>query len=54
VLVLLSAEEDICARSFRNIDRVYVLAAHEAGVADVVGAASVVISSAALEGLAQS
>jgi large subunit ribosomal protein L4 len=54
VLVLLSNEEDACARSFRNIDRVYVLQAPEAGVVDVVGAASVVISSAALEGLAQS
>jgi large subunit ribosomal protein L4 len=54
VLVLLGAEEDACARSFRNIENVSVLAATEAGVADVVGAASVVVSSAALEGLAQS
>ena len=53
VLVLLSAEEDACARSFRNIERVSVLAATDAGVADVIGAASVVVSSAALEGMAQ-
>jgi large subunit ribosomal protein L4 len=54
VLVLLSDEEDTCARSFRNIDRVSVLPASEAGVVDVIGAASVVVSSAALERLTQS
>jgi large subunit ribosomal protein L4 len=54
VLVLLDPEEDACARSFRNIDRVSVLPASEAGVVDVIGAASVVVSSAALEGLTQS
>jgi large subunit ribosomal protein L4 len=53
VLVLLSDEEDACARSFRNIERVSVLAATDAGVADVVGAASLVVSSAALERLEQ-
>jgi large subunit ribosomal protein L4 len=54
VLVLLDPEEDACARSFRNIDRVSVLPASEAGVVDVIGAASVVVSSAALERLTQS
>jgi large subunit ribosomal protein L4 len=54
VLVLLDPEEDACARSFRNIDRVSVLPASEAGVVDVMGAASVVVSSAALERLTQS
>jgi large subunit ribosomal protein L4 len=54
VLVLLDLEEDTCARSFRNIDRVSVLPASEAGVVDVIGAASVVVSSAALERLTQS
>jgi large subunit ribosomal protein L4 len=53
VLVLLDPEEDSCARSFRNIDRVSVLSASEAGVVDVIGAASVVVSSAALERLTQ-
>jgi large subunit ribosomal protein L4 len=53
VLVLLDPEEDVCARSFRNIDRVSVLSASEAGVVDVIGAASVVVSSAALERLTQ-
>jgi large subunit ribosomal protein L4 len=53
VLVLLSTEEDACARSFRNIEFVSVLAAPDAGVADVIGAASVVVSSAALDGLTQ-
>jgi len=38
---------------FRNIERVSVLAATDAGVADVVGAASLVVSSAALERLEQ-
>jgi large subunit ribosomal protein L4 len=54
VLVLLDPEEDACARSFRNIDSVSVLPASEAGVVDVIGAASVVVSSAALERLTQS
>jgi large subunit ribosomal protein L4 len=53
VLVLLSSEEEACARSFRNIESVSVLAAQDAGVADVIGAASVVVSSAALDGLAR-
>jgi large subunit ribosomal protein L4 len=53
VLVLLSDDEDACARSFRNIERVSVLAATDAGVADVVSAASLVVSSAALERLEQ-
>lgn len=53
VLVLLAEDEDACARSFRNIDRVSVLAAPDVGVADVLGAASVVASSAALGLLAQ-
>jgi large subunit ribosomal protein L4 len=49
----LSDEEDACARSFRNIQSVSVLPASDAGVADVVGAASLVVSSAALERLEQ-
>jgi ribosomal protein L4 len=51
--VLLTPEEDSCARSFRNIERVDVLAARDAGVADVVRAAAVVVSTAALDELAR-
>jgi large subunit ribosomal protein L4 len=53
VLVLLAEGEEACVRSFRNIDRVNVLEAPDAGVADVLGAASVVVSSAALDLLAR-
>jgi large subunit ribosomal protein L4 len=53
VLVLLAEGEETCAKSFRNIDRVTVLRAEDAGVADVLGAASVVASEAALEALAR-
>lgn len=51
VLVLLTQDEEGSAKSFRNIERVVVLAAPDAGVADLVGAASVVISAAALDAL---
>jgi large subunit ribosomal protein L4 len=51
VLVLLSENEEACAKSFRNIDRVTVLAVTDAGVSDIVGAASVVVSTAALDTL---
>jgi large subunit ribosomal protein L4 len=52
VLVLLADDEEGCALSFRNIDRAVVLPARDAGVADVVGAAHLVMSEAALEQLA--
>jgi large subunit ribosomal protein L4 len=52
VLVLLAHEEHGCELSFRNLERVVVLPAREAGVADVVGAAHLVVSEAALEELA--
>jgi large subunit ribosomal protein L4 len=52
VLVLLAEDEDACAKSFRNLDRVNVLAAPDTGIADVLGAASVVVSSTALDLLA--
>jgi large subunit ribosomal protein L4 len=51
VLVLLTDDEETCAKSFRNIDRVGVLPVQEAGVADLLWAASVVVSSAALDKL---
>jgi large subunit ribosomal protein L4 len=50
-LVLLGDEEVVAAKSFRNIDRVSVLPSGAAGVADIVGAASLVVSEAALEAL---
>jgi large subunit ribosomal protein L4 len=53
VLVLLGDEEAACAKSFRNIGRVVVLLASDAGVADVVGARTLVLSEAAVEDLAR-
>ncbi|MGH2957236.1 MAG: 50S ribosomal protein L4 [Solirubrobacterales bacterium] len=50
-LILLGSEEDAAAKSFRNIDGVRVALADAAGVADVIGAASLVVSKAALEQL---
>jgi large subunit ribosomal protein L4 len=50
-LVVVDAEETGAAKSFRNIDRVGVAAADSIGVADVIGAASLVISEAALSQL---
>ena len=52
VLVLVGGEESACALSFRNIDRVSVLTGRQAGVADVIGAAQLLVSEAALEELA--
>jgi large subunit ribosomal protein L4 len=51
VLVVLDAEEIGAVKSFRNIDRVNVAEVGAIGVADVIGAASMVISEAALEKL---
>ncbi len=50
-LVVVDAEEAGAAKSFRNIERVGVLDADAIGVADVIGAASLVISEGALEKL---
>jgi large subunit ribosomal protein L4 len=47
-LVMLEGEETGALKSFRNIERVRVLEVDAAGVADVIGAASLVISKAAL------
>ena len=49
VLVVVGADEAGAAKSFRNIDRVAVAQADAAGVADVMGAAALVVSEAALE-----
>ena len=50
-LVVLEAEEVGAVKSFRNIDRITVAEVGAIGVADVIGAASLVISEAALEQL---
>ena len=50
-LVVISTEEEAVAKSFRNIEGVTVAQANAAGVADVIGAASLVVSQAALEEL---
>jgi large subunit ribosomal protein L4 len=48
-LVVLETEETGAVRSFRNIERVSVADASAVGVADLIGAASVVVSEKALE-----
>jgi large subunit ribosomal protein L4 len=53
VLVVLGQGEDSCARSFRNIEDVSVMTADEVGVADVVGAARLVLSAGAVERLVE-
>jgi large subunit ribosomal protein L4 len=47
-LVLLAESEAAAGKSFRNLARVDVMPVEDAGVADVVGAASLLISEAAL------
>ena len=48
VLVVLGPEEEAAAKSFRNIPKVTVLPATAAGVADVIGHRSLIVSQAAL------
>src|ERR1700678_812244 len=50
-LVVLSPEESSAALSFRNLARVAVLTAENVGVADLLGAASLVISESAVQAL---
>jgi large subunit ribosomal protein L4 len=50
-LVVIDAEETGTLKSFRNIDRVTVAEVGAIGVADVIGAASLVLSEKALETL---
>ena len=49
ILIVAGSEEDAVAKSFRNIPGVTVALATAAGVADVLGASSLVITEAALE-----
>lgn len=53
-LVLVLADEISVMKSFRNLPRVKVVEAGAAGVVDVIGAASIVLSPGALEVLEQS
>jgi large subunit ribosomal protein L4 len=53
VLVVLGDGEDGCARSFRNIEGVSVVGADDVGVADIIGAARLVVSGSALERLVE-
>ena len=48
VLVLLAESEEAAGKSFRNLRRVDAMPVTDAGVADVVGAASMLVSEAAL------
>ena len=50
-LIVLEAEETAALKSFRNIDRVDVTEVTAVGVADVIGAGSIVISQQALSKL---
>jgi large subunit ribosomal protein L4 len=50
-LVVLAAEESNAALSFRNLERVAVLTHESVGVADLLGAATLVISQPALDAL---
>jgi len=51
LLVVLGPDEDTLQRSFRNLRRVTVTSADEVGVADIVGAAWLLLSDAAAERL---
>jgi large subunit ribosomal protein L4 len=51
LLVIVTAEEIGAMKSFRNLPRTQVLEVGAAGVADVIGAAAIAISEAALETL---
>jgi large subunit ribosomal protein L4 len=51
ILLLVTADEIGAMKSFRNLPRTHVLEVGAAGVADVIGAAAVVISETALETL---
>jgi large subunit ribosomal protein L4 len=53
VLVVLTDGEESCVKSFRNLTRVSVLHADAVGVADVIGAARLVLSEGALARLTE-
>jgi large subunit ribosomal protein L4 len=53
VLVALADDEIVAAKSFRNLTRVTVLHVDDVGVADLVGAATLVVSQRALDALTE-
>jgi large subunit ribosomal protein L4 len=50
-LVILADEEAAAGKSFRNLPRAQAMPVQDAGVADIVGAASLLVSEAALPAL---
>jgi large subunit ribosomal protein L4 len=50
-LVILADEEAAAGKSFRNLSHAHALPVQDAGVADIVGAASLLVSEAALDAL---
>jgi large subunit ribosomal protein L4 len=50
-LVLLADAEEAAGKSFRNLPYAHAIPVRDAGVADIVGAASLLISQVALESL---
>jgi large subunit ribosomal protein L4 len=53
VLVVLADGEETCAKSFRNVAEVSVMHVEDVGVADVIGAARLVLSQPAVERLTE-
>ena len=51
VLVVVGPDQDVAAKSFRNLERVTVLPTELTGVADIVGAAQLVLTEDALNAL---
>jgi large subunit ribosomal protein L4 len=51
VLVVVAPDQEIAAKSFRNLERVHVLPADATGVADIVGAGQLVVTEDALMAL---
>jgi large subunit ribosomal protein L4 len=51
-LVVLTAEEGVAGKSFRNLFRVVAMPVEDVGVADLIGAATLLVSEAALPELA--
>jgi large subunit ribosomal protein L4 len=49
--VVLAPEQTVAQKSFRNLERVSVLPVEAAGVADIVGAAQLVLTQEALDAL---
>src|SRR5688572_22558100 len=53
VLVVVGPDQDVAAKSFRNLERVTVLPSDLTGVADIIGAAQLVLTEDALNSLTE-